>query len=191
MIDLYHNYIFENINKTYKLSNKNPIKDFYSNYLLEKVTNIENLLIFCNKNNIDIINANYSNQKIYNNFDSKYNCLKKNLKYSLIKSEINNIEDKYDDFIPSNYDAIFFIGMSLDACILDTRYFSFKNIDHHNKFIIEDCCIQYLKKSRNLLTNKLYPDGNIHIIGKDIREIFKSTDEINKYINKIKINFIT
>jgi len=99
------------------------------------------------------------------------------------KFKYNNKNNVFD---PQKYQTVYFLGGSLDACLLDARYFSFNNIKHNNKKLIVDCVIQNLKKSRDTKANKLISDGDAGLAGgPDARKYFQERGEFEEYIDNI------
>ena len=129
------------------LRKDNIIKKQFTNfdsYQKKILNNIKNLCLYCNKNNIDIVNADYISSYCGNLPNYKIPELKDiQFKYTINKHEdIINIE---------KYDSIYFCGKSFDQCVMrrlygytgfhpcdKTPYSPFLN---KKKYIILDCCI--------------------------------------------------
>lgn len=192
LIDLSKDYFDFVLSKSF-LGNKSEDVFFeqYQDYVIEKLKNIHKLLVYCSSNNIPVINANY-NFNTYSDYDIGFNLKTYNLGYTLSAGSFISVEGlclKYHNalkiFNPGDYDQLYFCGMSIDACLLDTRYFSYNNIRHNNKNLLLDCSIQYFKQSRDIETGKLLPDGDGHMQGLDNRSTFKNLEQMHSYINRV------
>ena len=140
-------------------------KDEIKLYLGQQHINIQNTLKYCNDNNIDVYNINYTNY-IWN--DNK--CLKN---YKLIPFLDFT---KIPDF--SKYETIYFGGSSLDQCVTCTRPISYLNLKHRNKILITDCCIQTTPYN-----NKIKKLSDISDLNKYIQNYLKNKNI--KYVKSI------
>lgn len=192
LIDLSKDYFDFVLSKSF-LGNKSEDVFFeqYQCYVIEKLKNIHDLLVYCSSNNIPVINANY-NFNTYSDYDIGFSLNTYNLGYTLSAGSFISVEGlclKYHNalkiFNPGDYGQLYFCGMSIDACLLDTRYFSYNNIKHNQKKLLLDCSIQYFKQSRDIKTGKLLPDGDGHMQGVDNRGIFESLEKMHSYINRV------
>ena len=128
-------------------------KPWHISYVINKLCSIRETLVHCQKEGIDIQNINYvcdtDNEILYDQ------------DFSL------------GEFDYSTYDHIYYAGASIDACLTRTRRESYLNLDHPNKFIVLDCCIQD--------TERLYsPEGP--------RGVWKSREQMDDYIQKYLID---
>jgi len=126
-----------------------PESQYWRNsYIRSRGKAIYKTMRYCNNNNIPIVNANYmfggavhhDNPIAFENYNIEYYayghlaevCPKKLL----------------PDF--GDFETIYIGGASLDQCVFTTRDLSYRKIDHPNKKLILDCCIQtdqYLRRT--------------------------------------------
>lgn len=156
------------------------ISDKFKNFQLYQkkiLNNIKNLCIYCNKNEIDIVNADYVSNycgRIKNYINDEFKNIK--FKYTLNKHEDNVNLDKYDN--------IFFCGKSIDQCVVRRPYgyvgfhpcdkIPFSPFSNKKKYIVLDCCILGIPVSPiDHCINKVNFKENIDMILDNEKEVFK------------------
>lgn len=182
LIDLWNSAINDILNLNYE----------YTNSRLNNIINFLNQIK--DNNSFDIYNANYaSNQCIINNCRCNKHIRK-------LYSEITKLNIKFINSINiNNYDNVYIMGLSLDGCVLK-RDLGYLNINHKNKFIIKDCCLNenpirgdlvnnyYNKNKNDFVKTDRCPDKwfyNYKIEWNGPYYYFKDLDSILKYENFI------
>ena len=182
LIDLWNTAINDILNLNYE----------YTNSRLNNIINFLNKIK--NNNSFDIYNANYaSNQCIIDNCRCNKHIRK-------LYTEITKLNITFIDSINiNNYNNIYIIGLSLDGCVLK-RDLGYLNINHKNKFIIKDCCLNenpirgdlvnnyYNKNKNDFVKTDRCPDKwfyNYKIEWDGPYYYFKDLDAILKYENFI------
>ena len=117
----------------------NDIKNLNKEYTNDRINNIIQLLSYVkNNNNFDICNANYCELICTNKNDCRCNNHTRKILQEIIDMNINFINMKSVNI--TNYNNIYLLGLSFDGCILN-RELGYLYINHKNKFIIRDCCL--------------------------------------------------
>ena len=101
--------------------------DWYLSHARECQENIRETLDFCKERGIHTLDANYikglvSPNPVVGDFEFDY--------------DLNNVPNL------QQFEALYYAGISLDQCIYRTRHLSYANVQHPNKKVVLDCCIQ-------------------------------------------------
>jgi len=110
--------------------------DWYISHALKCQDNIKQTLDFCKEKRIHTLSANYfkgaypvRSNPVVGDFEFDY--------------DLNNVPDLHQ------FEILYYGGISLDQCIYWTRRLSYANVQHPNKKVVLDCCIQgYLHDER-------------------------------------------
>ena len=176
------------------------IKDIHNlqpKYVERKMENILSLLKKAKADdNFDICNANYCEKicSISRNIECRCAIHGRKLAQSILDLNIPFVSMKELKTL-NEYNNVYIIGLSFDGCVLN-RGLGYLNIDHPNKFVILDCCINenplrgqvsnyYFSKNPNAFTisrncpAKWMYRGKVQWKGPYY--VFKSLEELHKY----------
>lgn len=125
------------------------IEETLPDYVDIRINNIIQILNNIKDNsNYDVYNANYASNKCENNNECR--CFKHGRK---ILDKITNININFIKNINyKKYSHVYVAGLSFDGCVLN-RDLGYLKINHKNKYIIRDCCL-----NENPLRGKLQND---------------------------------
>ena len=156
--------------------------DEYIKYVKENLETIEKTLSFCKENGIYTYRLNYINDRIDADSmpcDKRDNEVSRNFKFDYWW---NNGCDGSQKPNFSEFSKIYYAGASFDECVTRTRNESYMNLNHDNKVLVLDCCIQEIENTRHH-----HPQRSNWQHGDDIRKYardFCSQNKI-KYVDSL------